>query len=189
MTACSRRRRRRRSSGAGPCGAPAMAATTRPRELRALGSSNVAAATYGFAAGMDYHYSPDTIFGFALGGAGTNWGLAERHGHRPQRCVPDRRLRDHPFGAGLRGGRARLCQSLVHHQPLGAWGFSDGELRRPELWGRGSKAAIVLRWCRCCCRRRLESRRMRRCRRKTSTRRLTARAISPAAALGCRMRR
>ena len=42
----------------------------------ATGSSNVNAQTYGFAAGMDYHYSPDTIFGFALGGGGTNWGIA-----------------------------------------------------------------------------------------------------------------
>jgi outer membrane autotransporter protein len=42
----------------------------------AAGSSNVSAQTYGFAAGMDYHYSPDTIVGFALGGGGTNWGLA-----------------------------------------------------------------------------------------------------------------
>jgi hypothetical protein len=42
----------------------------------ATGSSNVSAQTYGFAAGMDYHYSPDTIFGFALGGGGTNWGIA-----------------------------------------------------------------------------------------------------------------
>jgi uncharacterized protein with beta-barrel porin domain len=40
------------------------------------GSSNVAAQTYGFVGGMDYHYSPDTIFGFALGGGGTAWGLA-----------------------------------------------------------------------------------------------------------------
>ena len=40
------------------------------------GSSNVSAQTYGIAAGMDYHYSPDTIFGFALGGGGTNWGIA-----------------------------------------------------------------------------------------------------------------
>ncbi len=40
------------------------------------GSSNVAAQIYGFAAGLDYHYSPETIFGFALGGGGTNWGLS-----------------------------------------------------------------------------------------------------------------
>lgn len=42
----------------------------------AVGSNNVTAQTYGFAGGMDYHYSPDTIFGFALAGGGTNWGLA-----------------------------------------------------------------------------------------------------------------
>ncbi len=48
--------------------------------VTSVGSSNIAASTYGFAAGMDYHYSPDTIFGFALGGAGSNWGLASRLG-------------------------------------------------------------------------------------------------------------
>ena len=41
-----------------------------------VGSSNLTAQTFGFAAGMDYHYSPDTIVGFALGGGGTDWGLA-----------------------------------------------------------------------------------------------------------------
>ena len=42
----------------------------------AVGSSSLAAQTFGFAAGMDYHYSPDTVVGFALGSGGTNWGLA-----------------------------------------------------------------------------------------------------------------
>ena len=42
----------------------------------AVGSSNVATNTFGFAGGMDYRYSPHTIFGFALAGGGTNWGLA-----------------------------------------------------------------------------------------------------------------
>jgi autotransporter-associated beta strand protein len=41
-----------------------------------VGSHDVTAQTFGFAGGMDYHYSPDTIFGFALAGAGTNWGLS-----------------------------------------------------------------------------------------------------------------
>ena len=41
-----------------------------------IGSSNVTVQTYGFAGGMDYHYSPDTILGFALGGGGTNWAIA-----------------------------------------------------------------------------------------------------------------
>ena len=41
-----------------------------------VGSHDITAGTYGFAAGMDYHVSPSTVVGFALAGAGTNWGLA-----------------------------------------------------------------------------------------------------------------
>jgi hypothetical protein len=43
----------------------------------AVGSSNVTARTFGIAAGMDYHATPDTTLGFALAGGGTNWGLSE----------------------------------------------------------------------------------------------------------------
>jgi autotransporter-associated beta strand protein len=45
-----------------------------------VGSNNVTANTFGFAAGMDYHVSPNTIVGFALAGGGTNWGLANELG-------------------------------------------------------------------------------------------------------------
>ena len=45
-----------------------------------VGSSDVTARTFGFAAGMDYHVTPNTIFGFALAGGGTNWGLANALG-------------------------------------------------------------------------------------------------------------
>jgi autotransporter-associated beta strand protein len=45
-----------------------------------VGSNNTTAATYGFAAGMDYHFTPYTVAGFALAGAGTNWGLANALG-------------------------------------------------------------------------------------------------------------
>jgi autotransporter-associated beta strand protein len=45
-----------------------------------VGSTNTTAATYGFAGGMDYHFSPYTVAGFALAGAGTNWGLANALG-------------------------------------------------------------------------------------------------------------
>ncbi len=41
-----------------------------------VGSNQVTAHTYGFASGMDYHVTPNTIFGFALAGGGTNWGLS-----------------------------------------------------------------------------------------------------------------
>jgi autotransporter-associated beta strand protein len=43
----------------------------------AVGSNNVNTATYGYAGGMDYHYSPETVLGFALAGGGTNWDLAQ----------------------------------------------------------------------------------------------------------------
>ena len=47
----------------------------------AIGSTNITAQTFGFAAGMDYHVSPNTIVGFALAGGGTNWGLANALGN------------------------------------------------------------------------------------------------------------
>jgi len=43
----------------------------------AIGSNNVTATDYGFAAGMDYHVTPSSLYGFALAGAGTNWNLAQ----------------------------------------------------------------------------------------------------------------
>jgi autotransporter-associated beta strand protein len=45
-----------------------------------IGSNNVTTSTYGFAAGADYHASPDTVLGFALAGSGTNWNLANALG-------------------------------------------------------------------------------------------------------------
>lgn len=46
----------------------------------AIGSNNITTSTYGFAAGADYHVSPDTVLGFALAGSGTNWNLAQALG-------------------------------------------------------------------------------------------------------------
>jgi outer membrane autotransporter protein len=45
------------------------------------GSADVTANTYGFASGADYHFNRDTLIGFALAGAGTNWGLAQSLGN------------------------------------------------------------------------------------------------------------
>ena len=77
-----------------------------------VGSNNVTARTYGFAGGMDYRFTPDTVVGFALAGGGTNWGLAQGTGQRPQRCVPGRRLWPDAFRPGLCGGGACLHQQL-----------------------------------------------------------------------------
>ena len=44
------------------------------------------------------------MFGFALAGGGTNWGLAQGAGHRTQRCLPGRRLRRHHAGPAYVAG-------------------------------------------------------------------------------------
>jgi autotransporter-associated beta strand protein len=41
------------------------------------GSHDLYAGTFGGAAGLDYHFTPDTVVGFALGGGGTNWNLSQ----------------------------------------------------------------------------------------------------------------
>ena len=46
-----------------------------------IGSNNVTTDIFGFAAGMDYNFTPDLLAGFALAGAGTNWGLANGLGN------------------------------------------------------------------------------------------------------------
>ncbi len=45
-----------------------------------VGSNNLSAQTYGYAAGMDYHFSPYAVAGFALAGGGTSWGLSNALG-------------------------------------------------------------------------------------------------------------
>ncbi len=45
-----------------------------------VGSHDLSAQTYGFAAGMDYRISPYSVAGFALGGGGTSWDLANALG-------------------------------------------------------------------------------------------------------------
>ena len=41
-----------------------------------IGSHDLSARVAGFAAGLDYHLSPNTVVGMALAGGGTNWSLA-----------------------------------------------------------------------------------------------------------------
>jgi outer membrane autotransporter protein len=42
-----------------------------------VGSHDLTARAFGVAAGFDYHFSRDTVAGFALAGGGTNWSLAQ----------------------------------------------------------------------------------------------------------------
>jgi uncharacterized protein with beta-barrel porin domain len=43
----------------------------------AIGSNNVAASDYGFAAGMEYRAASNFTYGFGIAGGGTNWNLAQ----------------------------------------------------------------------------------------------------------------
>jgi uncharacterized protein with beta-barrel porin domain len=43
----------------------------------AIGSSNITAREYGYAGGVDYKLSPNSVVGFALAGGGTNWSLGQ----------------------------------------------------------------------------------------------------------------
>jgi uncharacterized protein with beta-barrel porin domain len=42
-----------------------------------IGSNTVTAHDFGFAGGMDYHFSPNSLVGFSVAGGGTTWGLAQ----------------------------------------------------------------------------------------------------------------
>jgi outer membrane autotransporter protein len=45
------------------------------------GSNDLSANTAGYAGGLDYHLTRDTLIGFALAGGGTNWSLAQGLGN------------------------------------------------------------------------------------------------------------
>ncbi len=77
-----------------------------------VGSTNVTASDYGYAAGADYHYSPDTVFGFALAGGGTNWSLS----------------------AGLGGGRSDTFEGGVYGVSRFGPAYVAGALSFGNYW-------------------------------------------------------
>jgi uncharacterized protein with beta-barrel porin domain len=85
-----------------------------------VGSNNVTTNTFGYAAGMDYHYSPDTVLGFALAGGGTGWNLAQGLGTG----------RSNAFLAGLYG--------VTHQGPL----YLAGSLAFAENWFTTNRTAL-----------------------------------------------
>jgi autotransporter-associated beta strand protein len=46
-------------------------------DLAVIGSHDLSASTVGFAGGLDYHLSRDSVVGLAFAGGGTNWSLAQ----------------------------------------------------------------------------------------------------------------
>ena len=45
-----------------------------------IGSHDASVRDYGYAGGLDYRITPDTTVGFAMGGAGTDWSIANALG-------------------------------------------------------------------------------------------------------------
>ena len=91
-----------------------------PTAIATVGSTNVTARTYGFAAGMDYHATPNTILGFALAGGGTNWGLA----------------------SGLGGGRSDALQAGVYGVTYAGPAYLAGALAFTNHWFTTSRSAL-----------------------------------------------
>ncbi len=123
---------------------------------------------------MDYHYSPDTVLGFSFAGGGTDWNLANALGTG----------RSDAFLAGVYGvthaGPAYLATALAFANNCfttsrTALGDQLTANFQGQSYAAGSKAAIAFwsRWITT----RSASHPMRRSRRKTSTRRPTARLI------------
>ena len=73
-----------------------------------IGSHDLSARTAGFTGGFDYHFTPDTVVGFALAGGGTNWGLSQ--GFRWRLAVM-------LLQAGLYGGATLLRGRFISPQP------------------------------------------------------------------------
>jgi hypothetical protein len=140
-----------------------------------IGSTNVTAQTFGFAAGMDYHVSPNTIAGFALAGAGTNWGLANALGTGRSDAA-----QVGAYAITYRGGRptspVRSPSPTTGSRPIARrWALRFQPASSARAMGRGWKAVGAS----ACCRR-SASRRMGPCRCRTSIRRPIARPTRPA---------
>jgi uncharacterized protein with beta-barrel porin domain len=82
-------------------------------ELKADGNSVVSARdattrAFGFAAGADYRLSPNTLVGFAMGGGGTNFSLAQSASSGRSDVFQAGAFIRHAIGQGLHQGRGRL---------------------------------------------------------------------------------
>jgi autotransporter-associated beta strand protein len=139
-----------------------------------VGSNNVTARDYGFAGGMDYHATPDTVYGFALAGGGTNW--AWRKGSALVAAIPSRPvsmvrtilvqptspLRSPSPTTGLRP----TAQRLVISSARALMGRATAADSKPGTV-TASRQMVALS----------ASRPMRQCRRNGSTRQATAKSI------------
>ena len=165
-----RRRRSRASSSAGRAWGSAYGGANNANGDAAAGSNNVTASTFGFAGGMDYHFTPYTVVGFALAGAGTNWGLANALGTGRSDALQVGAYGISWFGPAYVAGALSFSNHWFTTNRSALGDQLDGELCRPEL-RRAARRRLSL--CRAAGVRRDAV--WRRASSRTSTRRLTAR--------------
>ena len=150
--------------------------TARRGDPAVVGSHDLSASTAGFAGGLDYHLSPNTVVGAALAGGGTNWSLAQGLGGG----------RSDAFQAGVYGatrwGAAYLAASLAytnHWMSTDRFAFAGDHLTASfNAQSLGARVESGYRFGV----RSAASPLMRRCRRRASARPPTARPMPAAAA-------
>jgi uncharacterized protein with beta-barrel porin domain len=102
-------------------GAAFGGSTTTRGDPSGVGSHDVTARTGVFAAGIDYHASPDTIIGFALAGGGTSWGLS----------------------AGLGGGHSDALLAGLYGSQRWGQAYLSGALTYASHWMSTSRTIAV----------------------------------------------
>jgi len=86
----------------------------------AVGSHDLTASAGGGAAGADYHLSRDSVIGFALAGAGTNWSLSQ----------------------GLGGGRSDAFQAGIYGATRSGPAYLAGTLAFANHWVTTDRIAL-----------------------------------------------
>jgi uncharacterized protein with beta-barrel porin domain len=148
-----------------------------------IGSNNVTASDFGFAVGADYHYSPDTLLGFALAGAGTNWGLAQNLGGGRSDAFMVGGYGITHFGPAYLAADAAFANHWFSTSRTARWVISSPRASTAKATAHVLRPAIVMR-----CRSMAPlsaSRPMRRCKANGSTPPPIMRRIIRVAALAC----
>ena len=86
-----------------------------------IGTNTVTAHDFGFAGGMDYHFSPDTLAGFSIAGGGGGWELTQ----------------------GLGGGRSDDFSAGVYAKTRSGPGYIAGTLAFADHWFTTNRTAAL----------------------------------------------
>ncbi len=86
----------------------------------AVGSNDATSRIFGGAAGADYHFSPDTLVGFALAGGGTNFSVANGGAGRSDLFQAGTYMRHDDGAAYITAALAYGWQDIITNRAIGA---------------------------------------------------------------------